>query len=49
MTLQDEAVPMAVLHGRYGSSHKLVRRIIGVVRNYDPYPESWQPAKARIA
>ncbi len=42
--LQAEAVPMAVLHARYGSLLELVRRVIGVVPNCDPYLEIWPPA-----
>ena len=42
--LQAEAVPMAVLHERYGSLLELVRRAIGVVPNCDPYLEIWPPA-----
>ncbi len=42
--LQSEAVPMAVLHERYGSLLELVRRAIGVVPNCDPYLEIWPPA-----
>ena len=42
--LQAEAVPMAVLHDRYGSLLELVRRVIGVVPNCDPYLEIWPPA-----
>jgi hypothetical protein len=41
--LQDEAVPMAVLHERYGSVLELVRRVIGVVPNCDPYLMIWPP------
>ena len=42
--LQAEAVPMAALHARYGSLLELVRRILGVVPNCDPYLEIWPPA-----
>lgn len=42
--LQAEAVPMAALHARYGSLLELVRRIIGVVPNCDPFLEIWPPA-----
>jgi alkylhydroperoxidase family enzyme len=42
--LQAEAVPMAVLHERYGSLLELVRRVIGVVPNCNPYLEVWPPA-----
>jgi hypothetical protein len=42
--LQADAVPMAVLHERYGSLLELVRRVIGVVPNCDPYLEIWPPA-----
>jgi carboxymuconolactone decarboxylase family protein len=42
--LQAEAVPMAVLHARYGSLLELVRGVIGVVPNCDPYLEIWPPA-----
>jgi alkylhydroperoxidase family enzyme len=42
--LQKDAVPMATLHERYGSLLKLVRILIGVVPNCDPYLEIWPPA-----
>jgi alkylhydroperoxidase family enzyme len=42
--LQAEAVPMAVLHARYGSLLELVRKLLGVVPNCDPYLEIWPPA-----
>ena len=42
--LQAEAVPMAVLHERYSSLLELVRRVIGVVPNCNPYLEVWPPA-----
>lgn len=42
--LDAEAVPFAVLHGRYGALLELVRKLIGVVPNCDPYLEIWPPA-----
>ena len=42
--LQAEAVPMGVLHARYGSLLELVRKLLGVVPNCDPYLEIWPPA-----
>jgi hypothetical protein len=42
--LEKEAVPFETLHTRYGSLLELVRRIIGVVPNCDPYLEIWPPA-----
>ena len=42
--LEKDAVPFATLHGRYGSLLELVRRLIGVVPNCDPYLEIWPTA-----
>jgi hypothetical protein len=42
--LKPQAVPMATLHHRYGSLLELVRKLIGVVPNCDPYLEIWPPA-----
>jgi alkylhydroperoxidase family enzyme len=42
--LKAEAVPMETLHGRYGGLLELVRTLIGVVPNCDPYLEIWPPA-----
>ena len=39
--LKSEAVPMATLHERYGALRELVRKLIGVVPNCDPYLEIW--------
>src|SRR5437763_7895280 len=42
--LQPEAVPLETLHARYGVLLELVRRLLGVVPNCDPYLEIWPPA-----
>jgi hypothetical protein len=42
--LKAEAVPFAVLRQRYGGLLELVRTLIGVVPNCDPYLEIWPPA-----
>jgi alkylhydroperoxidase family enzyme len=42
--LQEEAVPFETLHERYGSLLELVRTLIGVVPNCDPYLEIWPTA-----
>ncbi len=42
--LKPHAVPMAKLHARYGGLLELVRTLIGVVPNCDPYLEIWPPA-----
>ena len=42
--LEHEAVPFDTLHGRYGSLLELVRKLIGVVPNCDPYLEIWPTA-----
>lgn len=42
--LEQEAVPFETLHTRYGSLLELVRRVIGVVPNCDPYLEIWPTA-----
>ncbi len=35
--LEKEAVPFETLHTRYGSMLELVRKLLGVVPNCDPY------------
>lgn len=42
--LERDKVPMETLHRRYGSLLELVRILIGVVPNCDPYLEIWPPA-----
>lgn len=42
--LRTDAVPMDTLHDRYGALLELVRKLIGVVPNCDPYLEIWPPA-----
>ncbi len=42
--LEREAVPFETLHVRYGSLLELVRKLLGVVPNCDPYLEIWPPA-----
>lgn len=42
--LEEKAVPFETLHARYGPLLELVRRVIGVVPNCDPYLEIWPPA-----
>ena len=42
--LQKDAVPFETLHSRYGALLELVRRLLGVVPNCDPYLEIWPPA-----
>src|SRR5580693_322765 len=42
--LKADAVPFETLHARYGSLLKLVRKLIGVVPQCDPYLEIWPPA-----
>jgi hypothetical protein len=42
--LAREAVPFETLHTRYGSLLELVRRVMGVVPNCDPYLEIWPTA-----
>jgi hypothetical protein len=42
--LEQEAVPLKTLHIRYGSLLELVRKLLGVVPNCDPYLEIWPPA-----
>ena len=39
--LRAQAVPMEVLHQQYGKLLELVRKLIGVVPNCDPYMEIW--------
>lgn len=42
--LDAAAVPFDVLHHRYGALLELVRTLLGVVPNCDPYLEIWPPA-----
>src|SRR5687767_7631901 len=42
--LAPAAVRLETLHRRYGALLELVRRLIGVVPNCDPYLEIWPPA-----
>lgn len=42
--LKKDAVPFETLHTRYGSLLELVRKLLGVVPNCDPYLEIWAPA-----
>src|SRR5580692_7614776 len=42
--LREDAVPMAALYERYGPLLDLVRELIGVVPNCDPYLEIWPTA-----
>lgn len=42
--LEQEAVPIETLHTRYGSLLELVRKLLGVVPNCDPYLEIWPSA-----
>lgn len=42
--LEKDAVPFETLHVRYGSLLELVRKLLGVVPNCDPYLEIWPPA-----
>jgi len=42
--LKQDAVPMETLHKRYGPLLELVRTLIGVIPNCDPYLEIWPPA-----
>src|SRR4028119_1087982 len=42
--LEQEAVPFETLHTRYGSLLELVRKLLGVVPNCDPYLEIWPSA-----
>jgi hypothetical protein len=39
--VKKDAIPMEVLHRRYGALLELVRKLIGVVPNCDPYLEIW--------
>lgn len=41
--LKADAVPFETLHTRYGSLLELVRKLLGVVPNCDPYLEIWPP------
>jgi len=42
--LEKDAIPFKTLHARYGSLLELVRTLIGVVPNCDPYLEIWPTA-----
>src|SRR5262245_29624173 len=42
--LEDDAVPMETLTARYGALLELVRKLLGIVPNCDPYLEVWPPA-----
>jgi alkylhydroperoxidase family enzyme len=42
--LENDAVPFETLHTRYGAVLELVRKLLGVVPNCDPYLEIWPPA-----
>lgn len=42
--LKQDAVPFPELHRRYGPLLELVRKLLGVVPNCDPYLEIWPPA-----
>jgi hypothetical protein len=42
--LEQEAVSFETLHTRYGSLLEVVRKLLGVVPNCDPYLEIWPPA-----
>lgn len=42
--LRDHKVAWETLQGRYGPVLKLVRTLLGVVPNCDPYLEIWEPA-----
>src|SRR4030095_14137945 len=42
--LERDAVRFETLHARYGSLLELVRTLIGVVPNCDPYLEIWPTA-----
>ena len=42
--LENDAVPMETLTARYGALLELVRKLLGVVPNCDPYLEIWPPA-----
>jgi hypothetical protein len=42
--LKKDAVPFETLHAQYGGLLELVRTLIGVVPNCDPYLEIWPPA-----
>lgn len=42
--VKPAAVPFDVLHAQYGGLLELVRTLIGVVPNCDPYLEIWPPA-----
>jgi len=41
--LKPRAIPLPTLHQRYGALLELVRKLIGVVPNCDPYLEIWPP------
>ena len=42
--LEHDAVPFETLHARFGAVLELVRKLLGVVPNCDPYLEIWPPA-----
>lgn len=42
--LEGDAVPIETLTARYGALLELVRKLLGVVPNCDPYLEVWPPA-----
>ncbi|MDP9428943.1 MAG: hypothetical protein M3Q47_08745 [Actinomycetota bacterium] len=42
--LERDAVPVDTLQKRYGPLLELVRKLLGVVPNCDPYLEIWPPA-----
>jgi alkylhydroperoxidase family enzyme len=42
--LEQDAIPFETLHARYGAVLQLVRRLLGIVPNCDPYLEIWPPA-----
>src|SRR5690349_1265318 len=42
--LEQDAVSIETLTARYGALLELVRKLLGVVPNCDPYLEVWPPA-----
>lgn len=42
--LENDAVPIETLNARYGALLELVRKLLGIVPNCDPYLEVWPPA-----
>ena len=42
--LENDAVPLETLTDRYGALLELVRKLLGIVPNCDPYLEIWPPA-----